>query len=120
MARSLVWALLVCLTVTLGALLVPTTSQASAATAPTKTTQQTSAITNVARKEKLLTLARQWDLAIPSGFNPLSSVFNTSADELLEEVQAYIGIPANGIWSPKTAYAIYPPTVAAAADFRRW
>jgi hypothetical protein len=115
MTRKVVWAWMVCLLIACGALLVSPTSQASTVAALAKAAPRTSATTNVARKERLLVLARQWDLAIPAGLNPLSPIFGVSASALLQEVQAYFGIPATGTWTIETQYAIYPPTVAAAA-----
>jgi cell wall-associated NlpC family hydrolase len=115
MSRKVVGAWIVCSMIALGLLIVPAISQASTATALAKAVPRTSATTNVARKERLLILARQWDLAIPAGLNPLSPIFGVSASALLKEAQAYIGIPVTGTWTTETQYAIYPPTVAAAA-----
>ena len=115
MTRRVLWAWVLCLMVALGALLIPTVSQASASTATPKVAQQAIAATNVARKERLLVLARQWDLALPPGLDPLSPIFGVAARSLLEEVQAYLHLTVNGTWSVQTQYAVYPPPVAAAA-----
>ncbi len=115
MTRRVLWAWVLCLAIALGVFLVPAVSHASTATAPAKAAQYTSAATNVARKERLLVLARQWDLAVPAGLDPLSPIFGVSASGLLAEVQAHLGIAASGTWTAETLYAVYPPAVAAAA-----
>lgn len=115
MRRRLAWIPVVLLAATLGALALPNSSLASSSDASAQAHQPISKVTCVNRKEKLLTLARQWDLAIPPTFNPLGPGFGASASGLLAEVQAYIGIPATGVWGTATQYAVYPPSVAEAA-----